>query len=612
MIEDILFSLVVPICAWIAYSRLQYQFSQPAFRWAMAHLIALGWIQLGSQIFLFLGMYNIVSMSLWLGFSLAWFRPTSLPRCPEMGLYLFLIPYFLLACVPPWYRDSLTYHLTLPKLFTLQQTYTAGDEIIFGYFPLGWHSILSSLFVFSPDQTTPFFNPRLISVWLTGAIAIGSAGLCQMLGGSRFWSWICGISFVLIPTQIEFGTSCYVQTWLTLICICAAGVTYEKKSIWMGLCAGLAASAKYSGLFLCFLLCITMIRKKERWKFLATMILVGAPFYIRNLWNKGNPLFPLAYSIFGGEGWDEARAEGYAHTLQNYGMGRELWDFLLLWPRVFLTQDMVFFFQGSLGPTIALICLWAIKKKNQHPDLFILGFGWFFLWMFQVQQIRFLMPAIPILMALGLSHHTKENIRTYTTGGTILASMMIWIFVPFQGLTQSLHSQAKPLYDSPITFLWKRQHTSQHLKTPYTPQEMNEIMHSNITPIYKRINQENIEKIWLVWSRGFTYPLHHPFRVDNVFGGWRWEQALLENRNIEEWIIFLKEEGISHLLINHRFFLHQIETKEEQRQHEAFQKLISAGVVRLVTQEKDMILYVVEPESESDSDSGGLSNPQYP
>ncbi len=614
MIGDLLFSFCVPISAWIAYGRLQHQFSQPAFRWAMAHLLALGWIQFGAQIFLFLGIYNELSMGMWLICSLTWFRPTSAPRFPEMGLYLFIIPYFVLAFVPPWYRDTLTYHLTLPKLFALHQTYAVGDEIIFGYFPLGWHSILSTLFVFSPDQNEALFNPRLIAVWISGAVAIGSAGLCHMLGGSRFWAWICGICFLLIPTQVEFGTSCYVQVWLTLICLCAAGVVHQKKSIWVGFCAGLAASAKYSGLFLCVLLCLIMVRKKGRWKFATTMVLVGAPFYIRNIWNKGNPLFPLAYSIFGGEGWDEARADGYAITLQNYGMGREALDFLMLWPRVFLTQDMVFFFQGSLGPAIALIFIWALRKRKQHLNILILGFGWAVLWMFQVQQIRFLMPAVPILLALGLAHQSveKKSIQTYTIGGALISSMLIWMFIPFQGLAQSLHPQAKPLYDAPMTFLWKRQHTSEHLKKPYTPQELHELMHNNVAAIYKKVNQEKVEKVWLVWCRGFTHPLRHPFRVDSVFGGWRWEQSLLHMQKTEDWNAFLEKDGISHILINHRLFLYQIETDEERIQQETFQRLIETGVIRPIAQENNMILYVVGLESESDSDSGGLSNPQYP
>ena len=79
--------------------------------------------------------------------SLLWI---DLVRCRPryLWIYLLLIPYFLLAIIPPWYRDTLTYHLTLPKLFAAHQGYTSGDEIIFGYFPLGWHSI-DPLFVFS-------------------------------------------------------------------------------------------------------------------------------------------------------------------------------------------------------------------------------------------------------------------------------------------------------------------------------------------------------------------------------------------------------------------------------------------------------------------------------
>ena len=608
MIGELLLSLLVPFCAWIAYGRLHF-FSNLAFRWGLAHVVAFAWLQLGAQIFLSLGIATPITMGAWILFSLLWIRPCSVPKIPAMGLYLCLIPYFMMALVPPWYRDSLTYHLTLPKLFAQNQGYTAGDEIIFGYFPLGWHSILSYLYVFSPEEGTPLFNPRLVSVWLSGAVAITTSGLCRMLGGTQWWSIVAGICFVLIPTQVEFGTSAYVQTWLTLICLCAAGFAYRKDFVWMGICAGLAASAKYSGLILCLLVGIIALRSKKVKNTIVPMIIVGTWFYLRNLWIKGNPLFPLAYSIFGGDGWDESRANMYAQTLDNYGMGKSILDYLFLWPRVFLSQDMIFFFQGSLGSVVGIITIIAVFNWKRYPNVLIIGCGWAILWMFQVQQIRFLMPCIPIFIAVGLGILGKNWSKI--SGLALIVSMAVWLLVPFQHLATSLHPTAKPLLDSPGYFLWDRQHTSEHVKKPFSQEEMMTVMHRDLGAVLNAISdKKDVQKVWLVWCRGFTYSIPHPFRVDSVFGGWRWEQELSKSKTTTEWRKYLKEEGISHILIHTHLFGMSME--DQIKAQESFRKLINEKILIVDREIEDMMLYVVDWESDSDSESGGFNNPQNP
>ena len=141
MIGEILLSLLIPLGAWMAYGQLQFVPNQ-AFRWGLAHVVSFAWLQLGAQILLTVGYANPMTLGAWICLSSIWVRPCAFPRIPEMGLYLCLFPYLMLALVPPWYRDSLTYHLTLPKLFAQTQGYTAGDEIIFGYFPDNYFEVM--------------------------------------------------------------------------------------------------------------------------------------------------------------------------------------------------------------------------------------------------------------------------------------------------------------------------------------------------------------------------------------------------------------------------------------------------------------------------------------
>ena len=313
-----------------------------------------------------------------------------------------------------------------------------------------------------------------------------------------------------------------------------------------------------------------------------------------NLWLKGNPLFPLAYSLFGGDGWDETRAEMYAQTLNNYGMGKNLLDYLFLWPRVFLTQDLILFFQGSLGPIVGIIAVIAMFNWKRSPNVLILGCGWAILWMFQVQQIRFLMPCIPIFIAVGLGSFLEQMVDNkwiynhHIHGALALA--------PLQSLATSLHPAARPLLDAPFSFLWYRQHTSDNLGRPLYQGEMMTYMHRDLGAVLNAIAQkEDVQKVWLVWCRGFTYSIPHPFRVDSVFGGWRWEQELSKSKTPAEWKKYSKEEGISHMIINTRLF--EISTEGQTKKQESFRMLIDEKILLLDQEIEDTALYVVDWES---------------
>ncbi len=273
---DIGLSLSIPIFAVIGYARTPW-IQNDLLRWGFAHVLSLGWLLLGVMLLLFLDIASPWTVGGWIALSLCFAYPgLTLPRNRVFAIYLLLIPYFALAIIPPWYRDSLTYHLALPKLFTQAGGYTAGDEIIFGYFPLGWQTLLSIPHFFGTEGL-PLFNPRLIAVWLCGALACTTVGLARELGATPRWSVLSGILLLLIPTQLEFGSSCYVQVWLTLLSILSLAALYIRQPVLVGICAGLAASAKYSGLFVCVIMTLLMLSQKGRGKFLLSMLLSRCP-----------------------------------------------------------------------------------------------------------------------------------------------------------------------------------------------------------------------------------------------------------------------------------------------------------------------------------------------
>ena len=362
-------------------------------------------IQIVMTCLLFLELYN--DFSQWIVWSIPWLfglwdwmtKGTMPLQSSKLSWHhavigLMGVGYPWHATPPPWMRDSLTYHLALAKQYALNGGYSETDLVIFSYFPQGWQSILSALH--SPVTGEALFNPRYFNVGICMLTAIGLFGWIKEQI-SQEWALTGATLYLLTPSIIEFGTSCYVQPWLTAVCLWMVMSIYSRRSLLMiGAIVGIACSLKYSALILPLLLLPIIYKRSERvndvFHFFLGILMTGTVFYVRNLFETGNPLFPMMYDLFSGDGWDSWRAIAYEHTLDNYGRGRTLLDYILLPFRLFGTMDMIRFFQGSIGIEWLLmiaISRWQTKTDTSQNWMWGLLLGWFVFWALQVQQVRF-------------------------------------------------------------------------------------------------------------------------------------------------------------------------------------------------------------------------------
>ena len=282
-------------------------------------------------------------------------------------------------------------------------------------------------------------------------------------------------------------------------------------------------------------------------------------------------MFPLAYDIFGGEGWDSWRAWGYEQTLNNYGEGRSFYDYLVLPFKVGITQDLNYHFQGSLGPSILIVWMAAVYRSfRKEPYLLWILIGWPVIWSTQVQQIRFLLPFIPLVLALGVNQLRFKHLAM------LLTASIFWSF-------------------SPTKELWNRQKTSTFISGEITDAEFLSQKLPENYPMYQRCLELNVNKVWLVWMRGYTYYLPMKYRVDSVFGAWRFEQLL--EYDSEHILNTLRENQFDHILINHRFFLvdDNADTSEGRTKNlqKRFEELIRLKILKPVEQHGPIILYEV-------------------
>ena len=559
-------------------------------------------VQVLMTIILLLGIYTpivqqIICITPLVMAGYAWFSSEHIhyitPTRYHIPMLLLGLGYLLYASPSPWMRDELTYHLALAKQYAQQGSFVETDFVVFSYFPQGWQSFLTLLH--DTHTGTFLFNPRYFSVLIVMVTACGLFGWLKDKT-SLLWAMTGSILYLCTPSIFEFGTSCYVQPWLTAVFLWLL-LEFESDThpFRIGLIVGIACSLKYSALIVPLFLLLMIYYQDRRLHsvstFLGGTLLTGSVFYIRNIIDTGNPLFPMMYSIFAGEGWDEWQAIAYEQTLDNYGMGRTLLDYLLLPFRLFTTQDMTGYFQGSLGfgwLLMLIIGIWQRKpSKDTHWMWFLLG-GWFLFWAFQVQQVRFFLPILPLMTMLLIPILYRWRPKSWLIW--VMASM-VWTILPLQDR----------LYNQQGQVFWKTFAQTQNYEVAQNAFLAHRLPES--IPPYKFLNDIETKKIWLVWMRGYHYYIDKEVRIDNVFGAYRFEKLLLEH-SLDSIHSQLQQDDISHVVINRRFFLindnadylGKNATKAIQKQ---FNHMIQKGILHPVQRWGSVELYEVDTSSES-------------
>jgi hypothetical protein len=142
---------------------------------------------------------------------------------------------------------------------------------------------------------------------------------------------------------------------------------------------------------------------------LPPIVLLALPWMVKAAWFTGNPVYPFFYNIWGGPDWSQACWRQFADWQASMGMGRTAVDYIKLPLRVILSAGAGYaHFDGSLNKMwIALVPLSvvaALWNRTVRACLAVSGI-YFVCWTSASQQLRFLIPVIPVLAiaaALGL------------------------------------------------------------------------------------------------------------------------------------------------------------------------------------------------------------------
>ena len=321
-------------------------------------------------------------------------RPVNLPSWP-VGLYLGAVALLtlLVALLPPTDWDGLFYHLTGPKLYV-----QAGQVIGVVDIPhLSFPSLMEMLFTWAillrGDIAAKllhacfglllaglvYLNARRFfgrkSAWLA-VVILTSMPMINTLAGWAYndlalafyqlASLYAIINYLLLKNNLakrstgvltqpsihhsEFAVQNSLLPWLLL------------SAVFAGLAMGLKYTSFVTPLVVAGLIGWDLIRSKSTPDRLATLKnlavfalvagLVAAPWYLKNWFFTGNPVYPFLFDLFGGQFWDSFRADWYAAAGTGVGFKPTTW-LALPWLLTLGIRDANYW-DGRTGPLLLL------------------------------------------------------------------------------------------------------------------------------------------------------------------------------------------------------------------------------------------------------------------
>ncbi len=321
----------------------------------------------------------------------------------------FLTLMLLGAMLPSTDFDVKEYHLEGPKEYFLAGKVHFLPHNVYTSFPFLTEMLTLCGMVLTGDWFTGALVGKTVLMAFAPLTAMGIFAVGRRVAGDYVGAisalvylstpWTYRISVI---AYTEGAMCCYVILsllallhWLSLFSDSRQSSSHERGiSMLCGLLAGSTVATKYPGIMLvaipiALVMLTTVVLRRVPWRQTTTMaalyivggLLTFGPWAVKNTLETGNPVYPLMYSVFGGEDWDaELNAKwkaGHARPsplLKNpVAMGQELKKNVVdvtlgsVWqsPLVFGLAPLAFLYRKRnrefwivLGAAITILTVW--------------------------------------------------------------------------------------------------------------------------------------------------------------------------------------------------------------------------------------------------------------
>ncbi|MFN8562310.1 MAG: glycosyltransferase family 39 protein [Anaerolineae bacterium] len=358
-----------------------------------------------------------------------------------------LVIVYIEALVPEFQFDAVYYHLPVPKVYLEQGQLIEMPYSFRSYLPKGFemlfllglgignHSeIAAKLFSFAAMVVPCLYLYAFVRNILK---RIGISALAIAL-------------FATAPLIAWSGSTAYVDVGMTMFAFAAVYSYFrwreEKSNGWLaliGFFGGYTLSIKVQAVFIVTPLFIFIgfeLLRTRRWTvalrqlawLIVPAIVVGLPWYLITFLWTGNPLYPLYNRIFRSPYW---HLENPMFTQALYGLGVGPPALLALFWNITFHGD--WFYQGVFGtvllgipflmaPFWPFVAFQTARYRRVYPLLLLLLATSAFLWALTIQNLRYLLFALPIVALLTAStfdvveHRIRRITRRLTRNGIIL------------------------------------------------------------------------------------------------------------------------------------------------------------------------------------------------
>lgn len=253
--------------------------------------------------------------------------------------------------LPVLSNDPLVYHL--PAAVQWLQTGWLGLFETWFYHPANTYSPLAGS-TFIAWLIAPLGNDvfaRFVQVPAYLVLFFGVLQLCRELGCSTLLSTLVAVALAvskpLINQVIMPKDDLFLAAFFLLFIVAAAPSRLRESAApyRLGIAMGLFLATKYTGLMVFPILLLLVDApfrsgwRVKRWGvFLAAVALIAAPWYLRNGWMTGNPLFPIDVAVGGVVLFEGMMISARSLALRKGGGLREAflagYTSLTIWPTV--------------------------------------------------------------------------------------------------------------------------------------------------------------------------------------------------------------------------------------------------------------------------------------
>ena len=491
-------------------------------------------------------------------------------RVPALLVALPLALAFVAAVAPPTAKDTLQYHLALPKAFIAAGGLTDVPENIANYFALGaeMHGVWAMLLgrTVSARAGEVAFGAVMFAFFPLLLVAVFS--WARECGLGRNWAWLAAGMVAGVPTISEVAGSGYVDLALALYITLAIRATarwWETPDagslVEAALALGFALAVKLTAAFAVLIFALIVLvrtrgtapgdapgqgRLGAGLAALAGAFALGCPWYLRTWARTGSPVFPFFASIWPGRapGWDLERSTMLVGFNALYGgESKGPLDYLLTPLSLSLTgqREVAASYEGVLGASFlvgAVLIVWALARGSLDTEAKIAaaaGGAFFVWWLAAAQVLRYLFPALPLLAVASAGAGAA-----LTTSGAVGRSAWWALAVPV--VAGELLVAAWFAGDNPVLAA-----TGAEPRHAYLERRL------DYYPYYRQINDAlpTDVRIWLVDVRRDTYHLERPYLGDYLFEDYtlrKWIEAAATGRDVQQ---RARTAEITHVLIRH-------------------------------------------------------------